>query len=244
MSLFFIVSIYCVHVSVGVCVYFVDIICNLDPTCHKIDLDAWELIPFPSISLISSCACNCYQTRCGAEPLVRINARTWQELMAVRHPWGGNMLCFPPQACSLPSGYTRISAARRRHACRYTSSFQPEVPLLQSASKRIVLLCLWCLLNVRWLELYRQTDRKTMQYKCHVLEIYWMHQNISKSILLTLSSISINTITNITTNLFLIILSLPEIKSFIAADASLKSIKGSNNKHVWLYFFHGMQKEN
>jgi len=61
---------------------------------------------------------------------------TWQELMAGRQPWGRNMLCFPPQASSLPSGSTQISAARWRLACRYTSLFQPEVPLLQSSSKQ------------------------------------------------------------------------------------------------------------
>lgn len=98
---------------------------------------------------------------------------------------GGDMLCFPPQACSLPSGCTRISATRRRHACRYTSSFQPEVPLLQSTSKQHRAFVLVMPFECKMARII-QTDRKTMQYKCHVLEIYWMHQNISKSILLTL----------------------------------------------------------
>lgn len=48
----------------------------------------------------------------------------------------------------------------------------------------IVLLCLWCLFECK-MDRIIQTE-KQCNIKCHVLEIYWMHQNISKSILLTL----------------------------------------------------------
>lgn len=93
---------------------------------------------------ISSCVC---------KPLSKNQCEDLAGVNGCKTTLGWKHALFPPQACSLPSGGLRISAARWRLACRYTSSFQPEVPLLQNISTQdcsfMLLMLFW---NVRWLE--------------------------------------------------------------------------------------------
>lgn len=58
-------------------------------------------------------------------------------------------------------------------------------PCYKAYLNRIVHFCLWCLFWM--LDGLSQTDIKQCNLKCHVLEKYWIHLNIFKSILLTLS---------------------------------------------------------